>query len=138
MRNEKLSISVDWKRGGALIMENQITITRYKELRQQQSNMIDEGLKRINLHMKEGDKLYDMRGGMFGFARCIKAWYERIKRIDNQIAEECDPQEVYCYEYNNHECMYDWDGDKNAYDIIRCIFGEETAQTIRRWSIVEE
>lgn len=46
--------------------------------------------------------------------------------------KECDPQEVYFYEYNNHECMIAWDGDKEAYDLIVGYWGEEVAKTIKR------
>ena len=48
------------------------------------------------------------------------------------IPKECDPQEVYFYEYNNHECMIAWDGDKEAYDLIVGYWGEEVAKTIER------
>lgn len=152
MKNDKLIITQDWDREGALIMQNALTVSHYKELRDSQSKMLPseeegiffafdeygfkEGLKRINKHKQEGDVLRRSFGGMFGFERCFRAWNERIHKIDAQIAEECDPQEVYCYEWNNHECMYDWEGDTNAFNIIRDIFGEEIAGTIKRWNVM--
>ena len=36
------------------------------------------------------------------------------------------------YEYNNYECMYAWDGDKEAYNTIVDLWGEDVAKTIVR------
>ena len=49
-----------------------------------------------------------------------------------KIRSECNPQEVYVYEYNNHECCIDWDGDLNAIRIIATVWGEDVARTIKR------
>lgn len=152
MKNNNLIIEQDWDRDGALVMKNACTVEHYKELRDSQSQMtteekdgiffafdqyqFDTEFKRINKNKKEGDVLRKGRFGLFGFERCIKAWNERIANIDKRIAEECDAQEVYCYEYNNHECMLDWDGDTNAYQIIEQIFGKEVAGSIRRWRVM--
>ncbi|MBQ0034909.1 MAG: hypothetical protein KBS77_06415 [Bacteroidales bacterium] len=152
MKNNKLIIKEDWNNDGVLIMTNACTVQRYKELRDSQYKMtpaeqegiffafdedgFKEGTNRINKHKQEGDVLVRCRYGMFGFKRCIEAHHERIANIEKQIAEECDPQEVYCYEYNNHECMYDWDGDTNAYEIVEQLFGKEVAGTIRRWNVM--
>jgi len=50
------------------------------------------------------------------------------------IFHECDPQEVYCYEYNNHECCIAFDGDIEAIRLVAGIWGVETAKTIKRRS----
>ena len=36
------------------------------------------------------------------------------------------------YEYNNHECCLDLDGDLNAIRIIATVWGEDAARTIKR------
>lgn len=43
-------------------------------------------------------------------------------------------REVYFYEYNNHECMIDWDGDLSAIRIIIDIWGVAIAEKITRFS----
>lgn len=55
-------------------------------------------------------------------------------RVNRLIAEECDPYEVYCYEYNNHECGISWDGDLGAISLIVDYWGANVAHTIRRRS----
>lgn len=58
----------------------------------------------------------------------LATYDERAK----QIPKECDPQEVYFYEWNNHETMYSWDGDYEAIKIILEYFGMEAAMSITR------
>lgn len=52
---------------------------------------------------------------------------------NKQIREKCVPQEVYCMEYNNHECMYDWDGDWTVIDLMKGIFGKDIVEKIKRF-----
>lgn len=54
--------------------------------------------------------------------------------MEARIKNECDPQEVYCYEYNNHECCIAFDGDIEAIRLVAGIWGVETAKTIKRRS----
>ena len=53
-------------------------------------------------------------------------------KLNKMVKEECDPQEVYFYEYNNHECQYAFDGDYEAYELVSDIFGEDIASKIKR------
>lgn len=69
---------------------------------------------------------------MFGSREGLLKFHRFYNRRNFLIAEECDPQEVYFYEYNNHECMYSWEGDKEALDVIREYWGDETAEQIDR------
>lgn len=67
--------------------------------------------------------------------QCLLAPTQYIATYDErakQIPKECDPQEVYFYEWNNHETMYSWDGDYEAIKIILEYFGMEAAMSITR------
>ena len=66
-----------------------------------------------------------------GIERLFKFYEDMEARIKN----ECDPQEVYCYEYNNHECCIAFDGDIEAIRLVAGIWGVETAKTIKRRSV---
>lgn len=58
--------------------------------------------------------------------------YDNLKE---QVAKECDPQEVYFYEFNNFECMYAYDGDEEAIRKVIEFFGVETAEHIKRYDV---
>lgn len=90
---------------GAIIMMNAKTANRYNEL---YDKAIDE-LNRSN----------DLRA---------------FDRMHEQVRKECDPQEVYFYEFNNHESMYAYDGDYEAIKLIIDIFGENIARKIKRYN----
>lgn len=84
-------------------------------------------------HIKDGDKIcQDKDTGAFGTKDGLAAFFKFYDDSRAAIPKECDPQEVYFYEYNNHECMIAWDGDKEAYDLIVGYWGEEVAKTIER------
>ena len=69
---------------------------------------------------------------MIGTRSGIRGILEFYDKRDKQISQECDAQEVYFYEYNNHECCYGWEGDAPAYELIVDYFGEDVAKTIKR------
>jgi len=71
--------------------------------------------------------------GLYGTNEGITAFLEAYENRDKAIPQECDPQEVYFYEYNNHECMLAWDGDLEAIRLVIDYFGEETARKIVRY-----
>lgn len=123
--------------GYAISYENAKTLGRYFELREQQRNYKDpcifwafskeqfeEGVKRVTPLLKDGQKIMQGPAGMF----CTKEAYDKmmhfLNNVDSMIAAECDPQEVYCYEYNNHECCIGWDGDLRAWELVSSIFGD--------------
>lgn len=84
-------------------------------------------------HIKDGDKIcQDKDTGAFGTKDGLAEFFKFYDDSRAAIPKECDPQEVYFYEYNNHECMIAWDGDKEAYDLIVGYWGEEVAKTIER------
>lgn len=82
--------------------------------------------------ISKGDKICQCQNGAFGTKESLDAFFDFYIQRDKDIPKNCDPQEVYFYEYNNYECMYAWNGDKEAYDIIVELWGEETAKTITR------
>lgn len=132
----------DWERDGYLVITEAKTIDRYKELVDKKNNLSDDEIfyafsdeqynEGVKEHGLENVKIYRMGAGMFGTQDGYNRLVSAIDEINKQIREECDPQEVYLYEYNNHECFINWDGDKDVVDIIVRIFGEETLKQIKR------
>ena len=138
---------------GAICMTNAKTVKRYHELKYESqpdcdkygvffafsNEQFENGYKRlVELgHIKDGDKVkrYSESSGLFGASvEKLKSFFGFYADKDKLIREECDPQEVYFYEYNNHECMYDWEGDENAIKIIIDVWGVDVARTIVRFS----
>lgn len=131
-------------------MVNPRTIDRYKEIRSGHPNIerygcffaFDNEQYDLSLaaairagRIKEGEKLYyhPTVSGLHGTAEGIAAFLKAYNDRDAAIQKECDPQEVYFYEWNNHETMYSWDGDADAIRIVISYFGVEAARSIRRF-----
>ena len=142
----------DWGNyDGGVVMLNAQTIDRYKAIKNEHPDadkcgvffafsreQFAEGYKRlVELgHIKDGDKIcQDKDTGAFGTEAGLAAFFKFYDDSRAAIPKECDPQEVYFYEYNNHECMIAWDGDKDAYDLIVGYWSEEIAKTIKRKTI---
>ena len=138
----------DWDNyEGGVVMVNPQTIDRYREIREGHPKIENYacffafGQQQFDQHLaaaiasgriKEGEKLYHHYSGLYGTHEGITsflAWYEER---DKAIPVECDPQEVYFYEYNNHECMLSWDGDKDAFNLVAAYFGDDVAAKIMR------
>lgn len=136
----------DFDNDGFVVMLNPQTINRYNEIKSQHpgnefdvfwafsneqfqrgyKNLVNKGV------IKAGDKLCGGPAGMIGTRSGIRGILEFYDKRDKQISQECDAQEVYFYEYNNHECCYGWEGDAPAYELIVDYFGEDVAKTIKR------
>lgn len=112
---------------------------RYSELKKQQpvleecffafsNEQFAEGVKEHNL---EGKKIYSGEYGLYGTADGIQKFYAAYEAIELQIIEQCSPQEVYDYEFDNHDCTYVGD-DEEAIDIVLNLFGVEKAKTVVR------
>lgn len=148
-----VQVKRDWDRDGFLVITNAKTIKRYEELKYDgkyqpdcdkigvfwafSNEQFDEGYDKLlkSGHIKDGDKVLraEWINGLFGTRDGLRKYFDAYNNIDNVIREECDPQEVYLFEYNNFECCISWDGDKSAYNTIRSIWGDEVAKTIRRF-----
>ena len=54
-----------------------------------------------------------------------------MNELHKRISKECIPQEVYNYEFDNHECSYVGD-DEEAIKIVIDYFGAEKAKDVNR------
>lgn len=156
MKNNELKFYQDFdKTEGSIVMENAKTIELYHQLRgayDKKSAMdevmenpaycffafnneqFDEGYAAMKPHLAEGEKIINYGAGAFFSPEGLERFNQARKNTKQRIKEECDPQEVYCYEYNNCEGMYDYDGDKRAMETIIYYFGKRIAKTIKRFS----
>lgn len=143
-----ISNGVKWHFGqsGSFVMENPKTINRYHQLRAQHPNTDDygmffafgdkqfeEGRKMLieKGYMKEGDKVVYASGGLYGTKSEVKRYLDFYEERSKRIKAECNPQEVYFYECNNHEVMLTHDDDE-AMKVVISYFGNETAHKVER------
>ena len=135
----------DWKDSeGLIVMENPKTVDLYHHLKYNfqpkmrecffafGNDQFKEGIQAQHL---EGKKIYSAGMGLYGTKEGIDDFYKQYEEPERRIREECNPQEVYFYEYNNHESMYDWDGDENAIRVIIGYWGVDVAKKIQRYSV---
>ena len=133
---------------GMLSWQNEQTLERYHALRKEgyeiklsdfdmflafNNQQFKEGLASIR-PLTEGEKPIRAFVGVYGTKDGVNKYLAHIDSINKRIAEECDPQEVYCYEYNNHECYLAFDGDLDAMNLIVDLFGYERAKEVKRYS----
>lgn len=96
-----------------------------------------EGITKHNL---EGKKIYRGYGGLYGTKEGIDELMSFYDKLNERIGKECDPQEVYNYEFNNHECSYTND-DSEVMKMMLGYFTEEQCRSIKRkfgYSSIEE
>lgn len=149
----KLYVCRRWDGGcdGNLWYKGDTTIDRYSELKHECANtnhpgiffafsdeQLIEGMKSIGFDFSDKEswrgKVFNYTkvcSGMFGTHDGFEAMMNKIAEYDKRIAAECDPQEVYIDEYNNHECQYS--SDESAYEIVVSYFGEDIAKQIKRF-----
>jgi hypothetical protein len=92
------------------------------------TEQFNEGVKKHNL---EGQKIYRGHGGLYGTSEGINELMSFYDNLNERIGKECDPQEVYNYEYDNHECSITCD-DTEVMKIVLGIFTEEQCLNIKR------
>ncbi len=111
----------------------------YQEIKNQQPELFEcffafsdkqfqDGIEKHNL---QGKKLYRGIGGLFGTHEGISKLYADYDAITKQISEQCSPQEVYDYEFGNHECSYVCD-DSEAMKIVISYFKPEQYNEVKR------
>lgn len=140
----------DWdKYDGSISWEGAKTLTLYRELKDGFSNSKDltaydmfaaftdkqfEDGKASIRPLREGEKLVSLGCGVFGTRDGIAKYDQECIALNKRIAEECEPQEIYCWEFNNHESMISYDGDKEAVLIVADLFGWSACQGLKRFS----
>ena len=92
------------------------------------NDQFNEGIKKHNL---EGQKIYRGMCGLYGTESGIKELLNFYSDLNDRIAKECNPQEVYDYEFDNHECSITCD-DTDAMMIIVSTFTEEQSRNVKR------
>ena len=140
----------DWdKYGGSIVMVKPKTIDRYRYLTESDAahpksddygiffafNQLgfDEGYNKLMRkgRINEGEKIISAGQGLYGTEQELKRYFDFYRKRNEKVKQECNPQEAYCYEFNNHECMITGD-DEPALIVIAERFGNDAARSIRR------
>ena len=69
--------------------------------------------------------------GLYGPREKCKAFLGEYENRAERVAKECNPQDVYDYEFANYECDYTGT-DKEAIGIVVSTFGKEKAKIVSR------
>lgn len=76
-------------------------------------------------------KIYHAGAGLYGTNDGLTRYFKELDGILARIPKECNPQDVYNYEFDNHECDYQ-QNDADAIKLVVSYFGEEIAKTVER------
>lgn len=114
-------------------------MSNYSTIKNQQPVLVDcffafsnsQYEEAISKHNLQDKKILRAAGGLFGTREGIQKLYDDYEAISKQITENCDPQEVYAYEFDNHECSYVCD-DEEAIKIVSSYFSDEKAMLVKR------
>lgn len=87
-----------------------------------------EGLKKHNLKKED---VFNFGHGLVGTKEGVTKFFDEIDYNTQLIILTIEPQEVYDYEFINHECDYTGD-DSEAYEIVENYFGKEIAKSVKR------
>lgn len=137
----------NWEWDGALSITGAQSLRTYRELRERQTKIptaeygiffafsreqFDRGIKGLKSRglLKEGEKVCKYTTGCFGIKGSMERWMKDAEAIDKEIAEKCDPLEVYYEEYNNFECCLGFEGDLPAVKAVIQIFGVDVARQV--------
>lgn len=147
MTNSKFTFKQDWDNDGMISYQNAQTLSEYHRLNEERRTVdlskfdmfcafSDEQFERNRKSIRplsEGENYKSFGAGVFGTADGIARYLKYSEEINRLITEHCDPQEIYCYEFNNYESCIAYDGDANAIRLIIELFGIERAATIKRF-----
>lgn len=138
----------DWDNwDGGVRMLNAKTTKRYKELQNTHPDADKYGvffafskeqfangvahLKELGFIKDESELRHDKSTGAIGTSKGLDGYFNFYKESRASIPTECDPQEVYFYEWNNYESMYAGDGDTEAIKVIIRYWGVDVAKKIK-------
>lgn len=88
-----------------------------------------EGMQKKNI--PPDAKILAAPMNMYGTQDGIDNFFKFIDDVSEQISKECEPQDVYDYEYVNHECSIVYD-DHEAIEIVVNYFGADRARQVKR------
>lgn len=88
-------------------------------------------LNNLNLDKKD---IVSCGCGLYGTKEAINEYLEAIDQHNLDIANNCDPQEVYNYEFNDHECKFIRD-DTDAIKIVYALFGDKANNVKRKFAV---
>ena len=140
---KKFEFNEDIENDCLMTWKNARTLGRYKSLCNERDSVdvkkydcffafgnesFARGMKGIR-PLNDGEKIYSFGAGGYGTKDGIERLFKFYEDMEARIKNECDPQEVYCY-----ECCIAFDGDIEAIRLVARIWGVETAKTIRRKS----
>lgn len=143
-----VSFKRDWERDGYLVIKDAQTIDTYTELCKKEYEYSnpeiffafdnDEVAKKRKELGLEDKKIFHYGDGLCGTQEGLRKFKEDMEDIKKEKREKCDPYEVYLYEYNNHECFINYEGDLGPAQIIKSIWGKETLDKLKRMDKYED
>ena len=92
------------------------------------NSQFEQGVKENNL---ENKKILSAGNGLYGTKEGITNFIGFYDNLSKKIGEQCNPQDVYNYEYANHECGYTND-DTEVIKICLGYFTETQCKEIKR------
>ena len=81
--------------------------------------------------LKKGEYITYFGCGAFGTKEGYTKWIKYVNATRESISRECNPQEVYYYEYRALMTIEE-NCDKYAFGVVKEYFGSEVAKTVKR------
>lgn len=116
------------------------TLKRYLELANEQPSLegcffafnerqLKEGMAKIGV--SSTSEIQSAGHGTYGTPEGLKKLYEEMNARDKKITEECNPQDIYKYEFDNHECKISLD-DTPVIELLLNYFTPEQLKGLKR------
>ena len=81
----------------------------------------DEQFAAGKAKLPEDERILGAGAGLFGTFKGLKLFHNELYHHKQMIINNCDPQDIYNYEFSNHECGYTGD-DSDALEILHSYF----------------